>query len=306
MGSALVSICIPTYNYAEFVGEAIASACSQSYENLEILVSDNCSTDETPSIVEKLAAHDRRIRYHRNEHNLGMQGNFNRCLELAQGEYIKLLCADDLLMPQCVERMVEAATRDDNVALVACSREIVDDRQNRLGVSSYSAQAQTLPGSEVISRCFFRGNLIGEPSAVLFRKSVASQGFSDVYKQVIDMEMWFRLLETGSFAFIPEALCRMRQHRGRATFAHIETGIIAEDRMRLFRDFSGKPYIRGGLRQKLLWDLRMAWLLGRERATAKEYRRSGARESVYFPNLLAPLVLIARVAAVFGFAPDAR
>jgi glycosyltransferase involved in cell wall biosynthesis len=302
MSPALVSVCIPAYNYGAFLRDAIGSACEQTYRNIEIIVADNCSTDGTPRIVHSLAEADARIRYHRNERNLGMQGNFNRCLELSRGEYVKFLCADDALLPRCVERMVDAAERHPDAALVGCGREIVDSRMRHKATWSYSNRLQKLEGPAVINRCFFRGNLIGEPTAVLFRKAAAGRGFSEAYRQVLDMEMWFHLLERGAFVFIPETLCRLRQHDERATFAHLDTGVIAADRMRLFREFAHRPYIRAAMGRKLLWDLRMAWLLGRERGSAGA-RTPGAREAVYFPALLEPLVSLARIAAALRLSP---
>ena len=93
----LVSICIPTYNRAGMIGKAIQSALDQSYPNIEVIVVDNASTDDTRSVVASYG--DKRLSYIRNERNLGLFGNFNRCVEVARGEYVHILHSDDYINP---------------------------------------------------------------------------------------------------------------------------------------------------------------------------------------------------------------
>lgn len=302
----LTSICIPTFNYGAFLRDALSSACAQTYSNIEVVVADNCSTDDTPRLVAEFANRDSRIRYHRNERNIGMQGNFNRCLQLAAGKYVKFLCADDVLAPACVERMVETLESRDDVALVACGRELADNGMHRTGNAAYSAGPVTAPGTDVIRRCFFHGNLIGEPTAVMFRKSDCRRGFNEAYSQVFDLEMWFHLLEGGLFAFIPEPLCTLRQHESQGTRGNLGSARITEDRRRLFRDFSARPYIRAGLRQKFLWDFRMAWLLCRDAGAAAGSIAADVSDAVYFPRLLHPLFRVARRIGAFRAATGQR
>lgn len=91
-----ISVCIPTYNSGEFLSEAIQSVLDQSFQNFELIISDNASEDNTTEIVN--AFNDSRIQYYRNKKNIGMYENFNHCLDLAEGEYIKFLCATDYLV----------------------------------------------------------------------------------------------------------------------------------------------------------------------------------------------------------------
>ena len=91
----LVSICIPTYNRAGMVSKAIDSALAQTYTNVEVLVVDNASSDTIESLM--AAYSDPRVKFHRNAHNLGMFGNFNRCIESAKGKYIHILHSDDYI-----------------------------------------------------------------------------------------------------------------------------------------------------------------------------------------------------------------
>jgi glycosyltransferase involved in cell wall biosynthesis len=102
----LVSVVIPTYNRARSVVRAIESAQRQSYPNIEIVVTDNASTDGTEEVVRALAEKDRRIRYFRNEQNLGPVPNWKKGIQLAQGEYVKILFSDDSLEPHAVHKMI--------------------------------------------------------------------------------------------------------------------------------------------------------------------------------------------------------
>jgi glycosyltransferase involved in cell wall biosynthesis len=284
--SPLVSICIPTYNYERFLPEAIASACAQTYRDVEILVSDNCSTDDTPRLAAAMVRGDPRIVYHRNEHNLGMVANFNRCLELAAGRYVKFLCADDALAPECVARMVEILEARSDVALVTCGREWTDDAMRPRRYTGYARESATVAGIDVIRQCFFYGNLIGEPTAVMFRKDQALRGFSDRYSQLMDLEMWFNILRCGSLAFLQQSLCRIRQHAGQATQENVEWGAVLEDKRRLFREFNTDARNGASLLKKASWDARMAVTVRRTAAAGLAISPHEIEE-VFFPRLFA-------------------
>ncbi len=104
----LVSVCIPTFNYGRFLPEAIKSVLAQSFTDFELVVVDNASTDETAELMEAFVRSDPRIRFYRNSENVGIVKNFNRALGHAAGDYVKILCADDLLAPSALERSLAA------------------------------------------------------------------------------------------------------------------------------------------------------------------------------------------------------
>ena len=103
-----VSIGIPVYNGGRFIKEAIDSILAQTFEDFELILSDNASTDETEEICKEYATLDRRIRYYRNEENLGAAKNYNRVFELSNGEYFKWASHDDLCAPEYLERCIAA------------------------------------------------------------------------------------------------------------------------------------------------------------------------------------------------------
>lgn len=115
----LVSFVVPCYQYGHFLAECVNSICMQSYANFEILIMDNCSTDNTPEVAKSFR--DARIQYFRNASNLGAVQNFNKGLGLARGKYVWVLAADDRLRSTTVlQRYVDEMERDANVGFVFC------------------------------------------------------------------------------------------------------------------------------------------------------------------------------------------
>lgn len=206
-----VSVVVPTYNYAHFLDEALQSVLQQSFQDFELIIVDNNSTDNTDSVVEKYL-HDPRLRYQKNEHNLGLSGNWNCCLKLAQGEYIKFLCADDKFHPQILERFVQILDEHPNVAIVTNYSETFGEKRGRgivpfTGLVNGQFMRETLvtPGNK---------NWLRNPSAVIFRKKDADAVglFHPRLSHATDMEYYLRLLTKGDVYFVPESLSYTRSH----------------------------------------------------------------------------------------------
>ncbi len=238
-----VSVCIPTYNYGQYLRETIKSVLSQTFSDFELLVIDNCSTDNTKDIMENYSKLDLRIKYVRNSCNIGMAQNFNECLRLASAPYIKILCADDLLEQDYLEKTVAILDAYPHVVMVTCARLLITEKIQPIRILSYAKKFVILGGRKVINRCFFQENLIGEPTAVLFRKDVAGRGFDEKYKQFIDLEMWFHLLEQGDFANVPDTLCKFRQHERQGTKKNLKSRFLIEDMRYFYEDYGDKSYI---------------------------------------------------------------
>src|SRR5438552_8302595 len=117
-----VSVCIPTYNGAAYLTDCLDSVVSQTYSSFEVLVVDDCSADASAEIARTYARRDSRIRVFVNETNLGLVGNWNRCVQLARNEWIKFVFQDDLIRPECLERMLAVAV-ESGKPIVSCARE---------------------------------------------------------------------------------------------------------------------------------------------------------------------------------------
>ncbi len=114
-GKPLVSIGLPVFNGAKFIRSALDSLLEQTFENFELVISDNCSTDETEVICRAYAAQDKRIRYHRHKENRGAIWNFNHVFELSTGTYFKWAASDDICSPTFLERCVDVLNNDKSI-----------------------------------------------------------------------------------------------------------------------------------------------------------------------------------------------
>lgn len=210
----LVSVCIPTYQGAAYLGQAIESVLVQTLQDFELVIVDNHSTDDTEALVARYT--DPRIRFYRNERNLGAEANWNRCLAEARGTYIKLLPHDDLLAPDCLQQQaaVLEQDRDARLALVFCARTVIDGAGRPLMQRGYRGGAEgPVAGAALRRQCLRRGtNLIGEPGAVLFRRELSRRigNFDGAIGYVIDLDYWFRLLSHGDAWYCAAPLASFR------------------------------------------------------------------------------------------------
>lgn len=193
--SPLVSICLPVFNMADTIERAIESALSQRYERLEVLLVDNCSNDGTWEIAHRFS--DPRLRWHRNEANIGAYGNHNRCIELARGEWIKFLHGDDVLLPDCVHEMVAASLSVNvSVAMVACGAFHVT--QGRKRNPTFTPAQITVLRAGKVGEFVLAGNIVGTPTMTLLRKSALIDigGFDVQMEPGADGDCWIALMST--------------------------------------------------------------------------------------------------------------
>jgi glycosyltransferase involved in cell wall biosynthesis len=115
--SPLVTIGLPVYNSERYLQQSLDSLLGQTYADFVLIISDNASTDGTAEICRRAAASDSRVRYHRNEVNIGNPGNFNHIFQLCTTKYLKWATSDDLWEPTFLERAIEVMERDDSIAL---------------------------------------------------------------------------------------------------------------------------------------------------------------------------------------------
>ncbi len=127
-----LSIGLPVYNGEKFIKQAIDSILDQTFENFELIISDNASTDKTEEICRAYAAQDERIRYYRNEKNIGCACNFNRVFELSRGEYFKWAAYDDLHAPDFIEKCVDFLDNNPNFILCHSLTYFIDEQGNFL------------------------------------------------------------------------------------------------------------------------------------------------------------------------------
>lgn len=247
----LLTIAIPTYCGAQVIGETIRSVLAQTLPDFELIIIDDNSPDTTEAVVR--AFDDPRIRYLKNPTNLGPEGNWNRCLAEARGEYFKLLPHDDLLMPDCLARQVEVLAADVNkqLALVFSAREVLGPNGTLLTRRGYpGAREGVIAAVDLLRACVRRGtNLIGEPGAVLMRRELATQigNFDGRNPYVIDLDYWFRLLAHGDAWYSTRPLAAFRVSTQQWSV------VIGANQGRDFRQFIARAEAGGKLPTRA-WD----------------------------------------------------
>ena len=210
-----VSVCIPTYNYADLVGRAIESVLVQSAADLELHVIDDQSTDATEEVVAEYLD-DPRVQFHSNPRNLGLFGNFNRCFELAGGEYVKILCADDWLHPRSIEDAVAALDAAPTASLATSPGYLVDYEGRMTGmISAPFGSERMVSGRRAAEALADGGNVIGMPTHVLMRGSAIEQAgrFEPEFEPASDVHLWLKLLAHGDAAWVPDPRCYLRIHQ---------------------------------------------------------------------------------------------
>lgn len=207
-------MCIPAYQAGRFIRPTLESVLAQTYPDFEVVVLDNGATDDTAEIVSGYA--DPRIRLETNPTVLPMPANWNRAVTLGRSPLVKLLCADDVIYPRCLETQVAALAATPSAALVACRRDLID-----AGGATVSAGGglRGLLGRHTrteVARAVVRhgGNPIGEPGSVLFRRAAfeAAGGFAADKMLLMDLDMWVRLLDHGDLVGQGESLAAFRLH----------------------------------------------------------------------------------------------
>lgn len=206
-----VSIGIPVYNGENFLAEAIRSILAQTFEDLELVISDNASTDRTEAICREFAGTDRRIRYHRNEVNIGLGPNFNRVFELANGTYFKWACHDDLIEPTYLEKCIAVLDADPELVLCHAMTRVIGEQQGLIEeLQGVDAERPSERFAAVTLRPHWCMDIHAVIRAEALRRAAPMAGYFGADKAVLA-----RLALLGRWARVPEPLFINRDHPAR-------------------------------------------------------------------------------------------
>lgn len=220
----LVSIMIPTYNRTRLFAETLKSSVAQTYSNVEIIVCDNSTNEETAELMEGYLDNIR-VSYHRNREAKCKEDNFSPFEQLAKGEYLQWLMDDDILEPEKLTKMIQCFKANPDVTLVTSQRGIIDgdgketDSYTRTDLDSSffpNGEYSVFNGESMWQALLHCRNFIGEPSATLFRRKDLANHYWQAdcrgYKTISDVVMWLELLEKGNCAMFQQPLSWYRRH----------------------------------------------------------------------------------------------
>lgn len=206
-----VSVIIPAYNAARYLPAALDSILQQSFTDFEVIVIDDCSTDDTAEIIRSYASRDARIRTFFNENNLGIAGNRNKGVSYANGTYIVWQDADDISLPDRIKHQYELMECNPDVGIVGGYLELFRGNTT-LGTRKYPEHDREL------RKMIFRFSPVAQPAAMLRMEALKYAGEYDLdYPPAEDLDMTFRIGKNYSLANLQETVIRYRESDTSAT-----------------------------------------------------------------------------------------
>lgn len=229
----LCTVAIPVYNRRAFIGSAIASALAQNVPDLEILVIDNCSADGTWEYLQEQSATN--LRLLRNRSNIGLFGNLNRCLDEARGKYVRVLCSDDRLLPDCLAHEIDILERHPQASMVSTQGWQVDEAGRHLRRFAHLLKPGIYHGENLIPASLWLLSLYGSPfnfpSGVLLRGTAVRQvgSFNPELAHLGDLEFYLRLAELGPVAITDRIGCEVCVHAQQESNKLLDDGRFTEE-----------------------------------------------------------------------------
>lgn len=230
MKEILVSICLPVYNGGLYIEETIWSLINQSHKNIEIIISDNASIDNTKAIIEKLSLNDNRIKYYRNDRNIGYCANIFSAVKKAQSEIVAIYHADDIYEPTIVEEELKLLLSDNNIGGVFVKlinyygphHVRTPNIYNKLfSESIYDLSNKAFIGDKkkIVPLILKYGNFFACPSFMTRKKVfLDAGGYNDRYPSNEDLELWIKILKNGyKLAIVDKFLLKYRCSKEQAS-----------------------------------------------------------------------------------------
>ncbi len=290
-----VTVCIPTFRRLNYLKEAVAAALAQTLREVEVLISDDGTSEELRRWSEAAAQADSRVRYRRNETNLGLGGNCNECVSAARGQWLVIQGDDDRLLPSFCEQLLRVAASD-SVVLFS-NHYVIDEHGNRLEKESVEWTVRygrnILPRGRVehTARCVW-SNAVPMTSALVRADAIKRLGIkTDV--NTPEIELFARLASEGArFDHEPAYLAEFRTHAGSST----SSGLFSERLVKYLEPIAVPAAAE---------DAKRAFMAPLTRSAVDRLLRAGDQKqalqvmrSPYYPHTLTDPTLIAQALAV--------
>ena len=247
MDNFLVSVIIPNYNHARYLDERIQTILNQTYQNFELIILDDCSTDNSKEIIEKYRQnpHVSHILY--NEQNSGkIFSQWQKGIDNANGELIWIAESDDKCCPELLEKLVREFQKNENLVIAFCKTVFFSDNGYEEFTRTIDAEKKShFTNVEFVSQYMSRGCPMLNASACIFKKETA-KGIDNLYmdfKGAGDRLFWTLMCECGDVAVVNEYLNYMRQHPNNSTKRNFQTGINQKEDKIILDYIYNKHYI---------------------------------------------------------------
>jgi glycosyltransferase involved in cell wall biosynthesis len=218
MNKPLVSVAMPAYNAENYIAAAIESILGQSFRDFELIIIDDGSTDDTLRIINKYSETDERVVVLKNDRNLGVNRTMNKGIEAARGKYIAIMNADDISLPERLEKEVRFLEENSEVGIVGGAMVVVNATGRVLGDRCYYTR------DEEIRKHIFRFSPFSHPTVMIRRTILDKSGLYDPhYESASDYELYFRIGLHAKFANLEDKLIKYRIITGSLTTGGLKT-----------------------------------------------------------------------------------
>ncbi len=207
-----VTVCMPNYNYGHFIGQSIQSVLDQDFNDFELIIVDDCSTDNSDEVIRSFS--DNRIKYHHNKTNIGRLKNINKCLQLSQGEYITILPSDGLYTPSSLIKRKEILDSNPSIGFVFSAGTIIDEAGKFIRDAVPFADNWVREGEDVF-RTLVLGNHILTLTCMVRKKCFDHLGLLNEEIKATgsrDWELWLRISLFYDIAYINHVTSLERMH----------------------------------------------------------------------------------------------
>ena len=215
--SPLVSVICLCYNHEKYVEEALESVINQSYTNIELIIIDDCSTDNSKKVIEKWLLKHPTITFISNKRNLGNTTSFNKAVKFSKGEYIIDLATDDILLKDCVATQVETFKNSayKNLGIVYGNVSIIDENNNF--ITNYYTEEDFPQSGDIYKMVISRSAKICSVSSMVKKKVFDTIGFYNEKLAYEDLDIWVKASRIFDFEYIPKILVQKRETKTNLT-----------------------------------------------------------------------------------------
>jgi glycosyltransferase involved in cell wall biosynthesis len=206
----LVSVICLSYNHEAYVVEALNSVINQTYTNVELLIADDCSIDNSVRVIQDWLKNHPNVFFLTNEKNLGNTKTFNQLAKKARGEFIIDLATDDILLPNCIEKQVSAFQNSNYKNLGIVYGNLVEIDENGNFIRNYYTEEDHPESGDIYKMVIRRTTKICSVSSMIKKSVLEKLGYYDENLAYEDLDLWIRTSRDFDFEYIPEILAKKR------------------------------------------------------------------------------------------------